>query len=121
MKAHGSGSVSNDDLTFSAERLPAGVFAMLISSKGGASIPFGDGILCVSPGARIWRRAVTFSELSGATVYGDGLVADSALLPPGALISIGDAWTFQVFYRDSAGPCGTGRNLTNSVKVGFTP
>lgn len=121
LKAHGSGSVSNDNLTFSAERLPAGVFTMLISSKGGASIPFGDGVLCVSPGARIWRRGVTFSELSGATVYGDGLVAGSTLLAPGALISSGDAWTFQVLYRDLAGPCGTGRNLTNSVKVGFTP
>jgi hypothetical protein len=121
LRAHGSRSVSDDNLTLSAERLPAGVFTMLLASRGAAMIPFGDGLLCVNPGSRIWRLQVANSRPWGATVYGDGLVAKSLLLPPGAAINSGDTWSFQALYRDVAGPCGTGRNLTNSVKIGFTP
>ena len=121
LKAHGSRSVSADDLTLTAERLPAGVFTMLLASRGAAMIPFGDGLLCVNPGSRIWRFQIANSRAWGAAVYGDGLVAKSLLLGPGAAIVSGDTWTFQTLYRDTLGPCGTGRNLTNSVKIGFTP
>ena len=121
LAGHGSNSVSADDFTLSAERLPAGRWTMLLASKGSATLPFGDGLLCVNPGSRIWRLQVKNSRPWGAAVYGDGLVSRSLTLGPGAAIASGDIWYFQVLYRDLSGPCGRGRNLTNSVKIGFAP
>lgn len=30
-------------------------------------------------------------------------------------------WNFQVWFRDPAGPCGTGKSSTNALAVSFAP
>jgi len=122
LKAHGSASVANDDLTFSAEQLPLGTFAMLLGSLAQRNVPFGDGRLCVGGGGvRIWRFQLRNSRQWGATVYGAGLVARSHMFFAIGHINSGDTWYFQTFYRDTFGPCGGGRNLSNNVEITFTP
>ncbi|MCP3920133.1 MAG: hypothetical protein GY711_31795 [bacterium] len=48
------------------------------------------------------------------------VVALSALhfFPTGG-IQPGETWNFQVWYRDSGGPCGSSFNFTNAVRVAF--
>lgn len=123
LKAHGSTSVANDDLTFSTEQLPTGTFAMLLGSRAQRNIPFRDGRLCVGgSGTRIWRFQLRNSRQWGAVVFGDGLVARSHtfFLATGHIAS-GDTWYFQTYYRDAVGPCGGGGNLSNNVEISFTP
>lgn len=122
MKAHGSTSVANDDLTFSVEQLPLTSFVMLLGSKAQRDVPFRDGRLCVGgSGKRMWRLQLRNSRQWGAAVFGDGLVARSQMFLTPGHINSGDSWYFQSFYRDTFGPCATGANLTNNVKITFTP
>ena len=58
----------------------------------------------------------------GALVLGPGIVAYAqANFPPAGQIGPGQTWYFQGWYRDPAGPCGSGFNLTNGIEVTFTP
>jgi hypothetical protein len=95
---------------------------MLLGSLAQRNIPFGDGRLCIGGGGvRMWRFQVRNSRQWGAVVYGAGLVARSHMFFAGGHINSGDTWYFQAFYRDTFGPCGSGRNLSNNVKITFTP
>ena len=42
---------------------------------------------------------------------------------PTGFVSVmpGDTWHFQRWYRDPAGPCGSGFNLTNGLALTFVP
>ena len=122
LKAHGTTSVSSDDLTLSATQLPPSTFAMLLGSRAQRNIPFRDGRLCVGgSGMRIWRFQLRNSRQYGAAVFGDGLVARSlSFFSATGHIATGDTWYFQTFYRDTLGPCGTGGNLTNNVEITFS-
>ena len=123
LKAHGSTSTADDDLTFSATQLPTGSFSMLVGSRAQRNVPFRDGRLCVGgSGLRIWRFQLKNTRQWGAAVYGEGLVARSLSFASAAgHITSGDTWYFQSFYRDTLGPCGSGGNLSNSVEITFTP
>jgi len=122
LKAHGTTSVANDDMTFSAELLPLNTYAMLLGSHTQRNIPFMDGRLCVgSVGHRIWRFQIRNSRMWGAVVYGEGLVARSHVFSILGHINSGDTWYFQTYYRDTLGPCGTRGNFTNNVEITFTP
>jgi hypothetical protein len=52
---------------------------------------------------------------------GPGVVGLSNSLPPGGHIQAGQIWHFQAWFRDPAGPCGQGSNMTNAVRVMFEP
>ena len=90
---------------------------------GGAGIVFGDGLLCVGAGSLgLFRIATTTTGPRGVVTLGPGLVASShATLPPAGHIQPGQSWTFQAWFRDPGGPCGTDSNLSNAVRVRFEP
>ena len=81
---------------------------------------FGDGLRCV--GGTLRRFPVVAANAAGTADIGPGLVAASgALFPPAGTIVAGSTWSFQHWYRDPGGPCGTGYSVTNAVAVTFTP
>lgn len=114
--AYGSTSLTDDSLEFGASLMPAGVPALLFSSgssaAGGAGLPFGDGIRCLS--GPFQRLGVEFVQADGR-VHWD---ADQLLSSTG--IDAGSSAYFQVWYRDTAGPCGSGFNLSNGYRVDVT-
>ncbi len=123
LAAAGSSSVSADDLRFEARWLPANKLGLFFMGGMPTSMPFGDGQLCVaSGGAGIWRfNPAQSSGAQGVLTLGPGVVGLSNSLPPGGHIAPGSIWHFQAWFRDPAGPCGQGSNMTNAVRVMFEP
>jgi hypothetical protein len=80
-----------------------------------AQTPFGDGTLCV--GGSVLRY------LPPSVISPDGAAAhalDYAKFPADQ-IAPGSNWNFQFWYRDPAGPLGSGFNLSDALAVTFCP
>jgi FG-GAP repeat len=122
LSAAGSSSVSADDLRLEARWLPVNKNALLIMGGLATTAPFADGQLCVaSGGLGVWRFNPPRSTGAQGFVLYEPVVGLSNALPPGGHIQSGQIWHFQVWYRDPAGPCAHGSNLTNAVRVMFGP
>jgi len=119
----GSLSISTDDLVLTAFGLPHDTGTLLLLGGGAKSLPFGDGILCVSAGAKgVFRFPAQRAGPTGAIALGPGLVqATQTLFPQAGWIHAGETWYFQRWYRDPDGPCGSGFNLTNGLGLTFLP
>ncbi|MFT7668397.1 MAG: hypothetical protein ACI8X5_001089 [Planctomycetota bacterium] len=109
-----SSSVSADTLTFNAEGLIPGAPALLFSgsSQLAAGVSFGDGLRCV--GGTIVRMQVATPSASGQASWGP-------LLGQSYGFGAGSSLNFQVWFRDTAGSCGSGFNLSNGLSLLFTP
>jgi|688.fasta_scaffold53954_4 hypothetical protein len=115
----GTTSVAADNLILSANQLPPNRFLFLIMSSGTREpMPMRDGLSCLM--GSISRFAPLNSGL-GAIQYGPGLAAYSANQHGANAIAPGSEFGFQIWYRDSTGPCGLGSNLTNAVRALFIP
>lgn len=117
LSASGSASAGADDLAPSVTGGPAGKPALLFQGtsrvNGGAGAPLGDGLRCA--GGQIQRLAIRVLDGAGAASWGPGLAGAAGW-------SAGAVRDLQVWYRDpSAGPCGSGFNLSNGYEVVFTP
>ena len=117
----GVSSVANDNFVLSSGGLPnppAGqrTFALFLQGTVSQNVPFQDGRTCV--GGTVTRIA-TLSPFQGTAVYPVGL--DTKISVRGAVPTTGAARYYQVWYRNAAGPCGTGSNLTNAVAVIWVP
>ena len=121
LRGTGTASVAADDLVLSAAQLPTGVNGlMFMGGTLSGALPFGDGLRCV--GSPLFRFAPKGSGSSGGFGYGPGLAAYAqAHFGPGGWILPGSTWGFQVWYRDPAGPCMSGNDLSNSLSVTFVP
>lgn len=118
LTARGSTSVASDDLTLSAHNLFPGAPALLFVGTGAAGstsqgVTFGAGLRCVGGG--IIRFAPAPPDPSGTATWDPGLQPQGNWSP-------GDYRFFQVWYRDAGGPyCGSFFNLTQGVRILFTP
>jgi len=117
LNGFGSDSAGADDLEFESGNMlpgqPSLLFAGDNSLNGGDGVAFGDGLRCA--GVNVVRLGVAYPDASGGAAWGPGL---GALGGWGA----GDSRSFQGWYRDpSGGPCASGFNLTNGVRVTFGP
>jgi hypothetical protein len=113
----GGTSVSADDALPTAIGMPPNkpmVFiAGVIATNNGLGVPFFDGLLCVQP----YRRYPVQLTTAGGTA-----VLNSPVLGAHGMISAGVPTYFQAWYRDgAASPCGTGANLSNGLRILFTP
>jgi hypothetical protein len=119
----GTSRVSFDDLVLVADGLPTGQFGIIYMGAGQLSATFGDGLRCVGGGGvGLFRYPAQNSGAGGTISRGPGLVAASCgSFPPSGCITAGSTWNFQFWYRDPAGPCGQGFNLSNGLKVDFVP
>ena len=115
---HGSTSFAADDLVFQGNGLPPGkpglLFAGTVKLNGNVGLSFGDGLLCAGGITRLALQQASIA--SGAATWGPGLLA-------GTPLTAGSNLVFQVWYRDppSAGPCGSGFNVTNGYELTLTP
>jgi hypothetical protein len=112
----GSANVARDDLVLHAMHFAKGggiALAMAGSQQlgGGAGIPMHAGLLCV--GGTLHRYPAKFAI--------DLFAQDSLVGLSKGLITAGSTWNFQVWYRDAFGPCGFESNLSNALRVDFTP
>jgi hypothetical protein len=116
LEGFNSSSVALDDLTLRCTQLPIAQWGLVF--RGSAMVgplPFGDGYRCA--GGTIRRLGVQNSGFFGEFNYGPGIVAAStATTVP---ILAGSTWNFQAWYRNTAGPCLNGFNLSNALAVTF--
>jgi hypothetical protein len=121
--ACGNGGIRTDGLVMSVTSLPANQPVLAFMGPASTMTYAGDGWLCVArnPTGHFFF-APQSSTPSGTAQLGPGIVAYShASNPPAGQIQPGDTWYFQFWYRDPNGPCGSGGNLTNALRVDFKP
>jgi len=106
--AQGCFSVSNDDVVLSVEQLPHNQFGIVFASYSSSSgqPTFGDGVLCMD--APYLRFPVHSSGPLGVFSEGPGIAQFAGIQP-------GDQILFQGWFRDPAGPCGSGFNLSSAI------
>jgi hypothetical protein len=111
--ASGSGSVGLDNLVLTATQLPLNKPGLFFGGTvPGGPFPFGDGLRCVTGMLKRFTPVLN-SGGSGTLVGGPGLATANGVLA-------GQTWDFQAWYRDPAGPCGSGFNTSNAYSVLFT-
>lgn len=111
----GSASIAADDLLLTATNLPPNVLGLGFFASSQGQAPFNDGLYCVS--GPITRLSTHNASAFGVFTEGPGIVANYG----GGTIGVGSVRNFQVWYRNSAGPCGTFTNTTNGLSVVFAP
>lgn len=106
----GTTSLAADDLVVNATQLPLNKPGIFFAGTQPVSAPLGDGLLCVVPQ---YRGLPQFSGAGGT--FGQASLGTTLGASPG------DAWYVQTWFRDPAGPCGSGFGTSNGLIVTFTP
>jgi hypothetical protein len=113
--ATGSTSLAFNTFTLSAQGVPPGHAGRFYMSRNQASLPFGDGTLCL--GTPIRRLPVVYADASGLAQYA---IDFNDPAQPTALIAPGDTWNFQLVFRDPIGGPLT-FNTSNALSASFCP
>jgi serine protease AprX len=118
MSFSGSTSVGDNDLVLRSSGVPTNQFGLFYYGASQLSIPFGNGVRCVSSGgAGIFRLPVVLSDTNGDA----SATLDLANPPrPEGQISLGETWYFQLWFRDPAGG-GAQFNLSDGLAATFCP
>jgi hypothetical protein len=112
----GSTDLTHNDFTLTAVDCPPHQIGLFLLGAGQASIPFGDGVLCLGGG--VWRlQPAVVTNVVGST-SSELDVADPS--SSASLITPGSTWNFQFWYRDVAAG-GAGFNLSNGLSATFCP
>ena len=115
----GSLSHASNAFTLRAEGCPADKFGVFFYGEGATLTPLGDGVRCVAN--PLFRLPVLVTDPAGVAIWDVDLEAP---LQPAGEIHPGSTWNFQLWYRDPAGPTGSGgngHNLSNGLEVTFCP
>ncbi len=107
----GSASLIANNLTLATSGLPAGTFGLYLFGPAKATLPAGNGTLCVAQPFSL--LSVITSDPSGNSSY----ALDLQNLP-GTVLQTGDTLHFQLWYRDRNGG-GAGNNLSDGLEVTF--
>lgn len=106
----GSNSIAAQNFTLTCSNGPAGQFGIFFYGPDQIQVPLGDGFRCV--GGAFLRTDIVQTDASGSAA----LAFDFAAAPT---ITAGVTHNFQFWFRDGAGPGGTGVNLTDGLQVTF--
>ncbi|MFT5051317.1 MAG: hypothetical protein ACI8QZ_002728 [Chlamydiales bacterium] len=113
----GSTSLAANDFVLEVEGTPPGVSGLFFYGETSIQAPFGDGFRCAGG---MTHRMYPILSADGA---GNVTRALDVTAPPAnagnGLISTGSTWNFQLWYRDMAGPGGTGFNTSDALAVTF--
>ncbi len=115
----GSLSVTTNDFTLTETGGIPNQFGLFFYGPNQISLPWGDGFRCAGGG--IYRLSPA-AKADGAGDY--SRVVDFTQPPAnagGGAISGGSTWNFQYWYRDPAGPGGSGFNASDGASVTFCP
>lgn len=116
--AVGSPVVAENDVRLVARFCPPGQLGLFLYGENRTSVPFGDGVRCIAPVRRIYPAHV--ADASGTAVRDLDLNQTPFDAGPGE-IQAGSTWNFQFWFRDPAGPGGSGFNASRAVQIQFCP
>ncbi len=110
LRAVGSTAIADDDLTLVAAQGPPGMPGVFVQGETTQALPFFDGVLCMGNPTR---------RLEFAHFDGQGHLASAGSIAAQGVVAPGATRHYQLWYRDpgGGGPCGTGANLTNGVRI----
>lgn len=114
MSALGSTSLAANQFTLVANGCPPNSSGIFYYGRVAAQTAFGNGYRCIG-GATI-RLPIQQASPSGVA----SRVLDLTALPSNGIISAGQVWRFQLWYRNPAGG-GAGFNLSNGLRALFCP
>ena len=114
LTALNSSSVSAGDLLLTVSDLPPGKNVRFLSAGIGTVLPWGDGLFCFPGGL---GGIGVHSVLGQADGLGNYTLSPDLTLPN----LVGQTMGFQAWYRDPAGPCGSGYNTSNALAVTYVP
>lgn len=112
----GAPSISSDMFELVVQRVPDFTGGLLFYGPSRASLPFGNGLLCITGG--ITRVEARTANVAGAIRF----PFDFTSLPLGLgmnPVTAGSTWSFQVWFRDAG--TGAGFNTSNAVEITFVP
>jgi hypothetical protein len=116
LRGDGSASIAQNDLSLRTHGMPPAKSCILFvgtdAPNGGAGALFDDGLRCAGGTTR--RLGLRTSDAQGFATWGPGLNAQGGWLA-------GQTRYLQTWYRDPAGPCGRGSNLSNGYRVVLAP
>lgn len=122
LAASGTASVTADDLVLTTTLMTPNEFGIVYMGPNQLTQIFGDGLRCVGGGGvGVYRFPAVNGGANGTLVHGPVVGHSQSNFPITGQITAGSTWNFQAWYRDPAGPCGGGFNLSNGVTVIFTP
>ncbi len=119
LSVSGSPSIASNDLVLQAQGGVPAQFGVFFYGPSSASIPFGDGTLCVAGGTYRLQPPKAFDG-NGALQRSLDLTQAPASSGAGQIFP-GSTWHFQLWYRDPQGPLGTGFNLSGGLQADFCP
>lgn len=121
MSKQGTSAIGAGDFVLRAEDCPPAQFGVFFYGSGTASIPFGDGVLCIGGGepGLIRLDPPAAIDASGLAARPLDFTQPPASSGPGAITGA-SVWYFQFWYRDPAA-AGAGFNLSDAMSVIFCP
>ena len=109
-----AGGFGADTVQFQVEGMPSTICLLLSSFVEQNPPPFlSDGILCC--GGQIKRLAIHLVSPEGEATFGYPTAGEEVSVMSEA--APGTTACYQVWYRDTVGPCGQGSNLTNGYRI----
>ena len=116
ISSSGSTSISANDLQLMASGGIASQPGLFYFGPLQIQAPFGDGFRCVGGTTHRLQPAQT-SDASGQSTR----ALDFTSEPLASAVAPGQTWFFQHWYRDPAGPGGSGFNLSDGLSVPLLP
>ncbi|MEO2145091.1 MAG: hypothetical protein ABGY32_04245 [bacterium] len=117
----GSTNVQLDDFHLRLTGAPANQFAYFFYGPDEISpVVLADGFRCIGPGATSLVRILPVAHIDSGGQLDVKLDLPSSLFSPN-FITPGSTWRFQCWYRDGAGPGGSGSNVSDGLRVTFCP
>lgn len=127
MAAAGTASLAADSvvLTITGHR-PSTLAVLFQGSIANPVLMYGDGIRCIGgtlkrPFKMTPANAASLVIPSASSTPPSPATLSSQSAVKGDPLSVGSVRGYQLVYRDNGGPCGTGFNATNGVKVIWAP
>ena len=122
MKAFGSISRADNDVTLSARQMPQNQFGLFVASRMQGFIPMAggsEGNLCL--GGSIGRFNAGLTNGGGSAVINYTIDLDAIPQPSGPVsAAAGETWNFQMWHRDT-NAAGATSNYTDGITITFQP
>ncbi len=114
--ATGTNSIAAADLVLRGSTLQTGQAGLYLqgnnATNGGNGTAFGDGLRCAGGG--VVRLQIRNSGMTGSSFTTVNVAAVGG-------VSAGQTKRYQLWFRDTAGPCGAGFNFTNGYEITWVP